>query len=283
MIAITGATGALGGRVTALLADRSPVLIVRDPSRAPDVGGEVRQASYDDRAAAEAALAGVATLLLVSAAESATRRQEHRTMVDAAASAGVRHLVYTSFVGAAADATFTLGQDHGDTEQAIRGAAARTGMTYTLLRDNFYADVLSYFADASGVIRGPAGDGRVAAVARADVADVAAAVLHAPEDHIGAVYELTGPEALTMAEVAARAGALLGRDLRYEEETLQEAYASRRAAYPDAAEFELDAWVSTYTSIADGSMSAVTADVERVAGHPARTLEQALSADNRSV
>ncbi|WP_183100481.1 NAD(P)H-binding protein, partial [Nocardioides pelophilus] len=66
MIAITGATGALGGRVARLLADRSPTLVVRDPARAPDLGGEVRQASYDDRAAAEAALAGVTTLLLVS-------------------------------------------------------------------------------------------------------------------------------------------------------------------------------------------------------------------------
>ncbi|RHW26599.1 SDR family NAD(P)-dependent oxidoreductase [Nocardioides immobilis] len=276
MIAITGATGALGGQVARLLADQSPTLVVRDPSRAPDVGGEVRQASYDDRAAAELALAGVDTLLLVSAAESATRRQQHRTMVEAAAAAGVRHLVYTSFVGAGADATFTLGRDHGDTEQAIRDAAARSGMTYTLLRDNFYADVLPWFADASGVIRGPAGDGRVAAVARADVAGVAAAVLLAPEAHAGAIYELTGPEALTMAEVAARAGAAVGRELRYEEETIEEAYASRRAGYPDAADFELDAWVSTYTAIADGSVATVTNDVEKVTGRPARTLEEAL-------
>jgi len=281
MIAITGATGALGGQVARLLADLTPVLVVRDPTRARNLSGEVRQASYDDRAAAEGALAGVDTLLLVSAAESETRREAHRTMVEVAATAGVRHLVYTSFVGAGPDATFTLGRDHGDTENAIRGAAARTGMGFTLLRDNFYADVLPYFADAAGVIRGPAGDGRVAAVARADVAEVAAAVLRAPEAHAGATYELTGPEALTMAEVAARAGTVVGRDLRYEEETVDEAYASRRTAYPGAADFELDAWVSTYTSIADGSMSVVTRDVERATGRPARSLEQALSTDVR--
>src|SRR5918995_559412 len=118
MIAITGATGALGGQVARLLARLSPRLVVRDPSRAPHVGGEIRTASYDD--------------------------------------------------GAGADATFTLGRDHGDTEQAIRDAATRTGMTFTLLRDNFCLDVLPYFADASGVIRGPAGDGRVAAAGRPD-------------------------------------------------------------------------------------------------------------------
>ncbi|HWJ81923.1 MAG TPA: NAD(P)H-binding protein [Nocardioides sp.] len=277
MLAITGSTGAVGGRVARLLAHLRPVLVVRDPSRAPDLGCEVRVASYGDRAAAGAALAGVDTLLLVSAAESPVRRQEHRTMIDAAADAGVRHLVYTSFAGAAPDATFTLGRDHWDAEQGIRRAAERTGMGFTLLRDDFYLDVLPLFADAEGVIRGPAGQGRVAAVARADVADAAVAVLLAPEAHDGNAYLLTGPEALSLEDVAARAGAVLGRSLRYEEESVEEAYASRREAYPDAADWQLDAWVSTYTAIADGSVAAVSDDVERLTGHPARTLEQALA------
>jgi NAD(P)H dehydrogenase (quinone) len=154
-------------------------------------------------------------------------------------------------------------------------------MTFTLLRDNFYLDVLPYFADASGVIRGPAGDGRVAAVARTDVAEVAAAVLQEPEAHADVAYELTGPEALSMTEVAARAGAVVGRDLRYEEETVAGAYASRRAGYPDAADWQLDAWVSTYTAIAAGSVARVTGDVEKLTGRPARTLEQALRAADR--
>lgn len=276
MIAITGANGAVGGAVARALADRRLRLVVRDPSRAPDLGGEVLAASYGDRAAADAALAGVEVLLLVSAAESATRREEHRTMIAAAADAGVRHLVYTSFSGAAPDATFTLGRDHWDAEEAIREAAAATGLTYTLLRDNFYADILPWFADASGAIRGPAGNGRVAAVARADVAEVAAAVLRTPEAHADLAYTLTGPEALTLHQVAARAAAVIGKPLRYEEETLDEAYASRRAAYPDAPDWQLDAWVSTYTAIADGSVADVSADVERITGHPARTIEDAL-------
>lgn len=276
MIAITGASGAVGGRVARLLADHRPRLVVRDASRAPDLGGDVRVCSYDDRAAADRALAGVGTLLLVSAAESPTRREEHRTMISAAAEAGVQHLVYTSFAAAAPDATFSLGRDHWDAEQAIREAAAHSGMTYTLLRDNFYLDILHFFADAEGVIRGPAGHGRIAAVARADVADVAAAVLQSPQQHADATYTLTGPEALTLHEVARRAGTALGRSLRFEDETVEEAYASRRAAYPEAQEFELDAWVSTYTAIADGSVSAVTGDVERVTGHPARSLEDVL-------
>jgi uncharacterized protein YbjT (DUF2867 family) len=273
-IAITGVTGALGGEVVRLLAGADMRLdlrlLARDPSRAPDVDTDVRALDYRDPD--PAALRGVDTLLLVSASESQDRRDVHRTVVAAAADAGVRHVVYTSFCGAAPDASFTLGRDHHDTEQAIR----ESGMAHTILRDNFYLDVLPSFADEHGVVRGPAGTGRVAAVARADVAAVAAAVLRAPEEHAGATYDLSGPEALTMAEVAERAGRVLGRELRFEDETLEEAYASRRAGWPDAEDWQLDAWVSTYTAIADGSCDLVTDHVERVTGRPARTLEEAL-------
>ncbi len=275
MIAITGSTGAVGGRVARALADdfRNDLrLVVRDASRAPGYDTDVRVCEYADPGAAVEALRGVDTLFMVSASEAVDRRDQHRTFIRAAADAGVGHIVYTSFAGAAPDATFTLGRDHWDAEQAI----GETGMTYTFLRDNFYADLLPYFADQAGVMRGPAGDGRVAAVARADVADVAAAVLRSPHDHADATYLLTGPEALTLSEVAERAGRVLGRELRFEDETVEEAYASRKAAY-GAEDWQLDAWVSTYTAILDGSVAEVSGDVERVSGHPARTLEEALT------
>jgi len=272
-LAVTGATGNIGGRVAHLLADLQPRLVVRDVTRAPRLeGAEVVAASYDDLDASIAALRGVDVLFMVSGAESRTRREEHRTFIRAAAEAGVDHLVYTSFAGASPDAAFTLGRDHFDAEQAIR----ETGMAHTFLRDNFYLDLLPFLADESGAIRGPAGDGRVAAVGRADVAEVAATVLRSPADHAGATYDLTGPEALTAAEVAERAGAVLGRPLRFVDETVDEAYASRRAAYPDAADWLLDAWVSTYTAIRDGEVAAVTDDVRRVTGRAPRTLEDVL-------
>ena len=276
-IAITGASGAVGGLVTQQLAGSDfrldLRLLVRDASRAPDVDTDVRVCTYADREASVAALRGVETLLMVSAAEAADRRDQHRTFVAAAAEAGVRHLVYTSFSGASPEATFTLGRDHADTEEAIRAS----GLDFTFLRDNFYLDVLPLFADEAGVIRGPAGSGRVAAIARADVADVASEVLRSPDQHAGATYVLTGPAALSLHEVAERAGAVLGRSLRYEEESVEEAYASRRAAYPGVEEYQLDAWVSTYTAIADGACAEVTDDVERVTSRAPRTLEDALS------
>ncbi|MCW2858191.1 MAG: NAD(P)-dependent oxidoreductase [Marmoricola sp.] len=272
--AVTGSTGHLGGQVARLLADLEPRLVVRDPSRAPSIAGSiVVQAAYDDRAASVAALTGIDVLFMVSASESPNRRAEHRTFIAAAEAAGVGHLVYTSFAGASPDALFTLGRDHHDAEQAI----LESGMAHTILRDNFYLDVLPLFADQNGVIRGPAGDGRVAAVARADVAAVAAEVLRSPADHAGVSYELSGPEALTMTEVATRAGSVLGRDLRFEDETTEQAYASRPAAY-DAEQWQLDAWVSTYTAIRDGECARLTDDVRTVTGRRPRTLERALLA-----
>lgn len=271
-LAVTGATGALGAMVARQVAPYLPILLVRDPTRAPDLGLSVRCNDYADEAASAAALSGVDVVFMVSAAEAPDRREQHRTFIRAAVTAGVRHVVYTSFCGAAPDAAFTLGRDHFDTERALRDS----GVTYTILRDNFYLDVLPEFADDFGVIRGPAADGRVAAVARADVADVAAAVLRDPDAHAWTTYELTGPEALTLTEVADRAGAVLGRELRFEDETVEQAYAWRAAAF-GAEQWQLDAWVSTYTAIAAGACAVVTGDVERVRSFRPRTLEEALA------
>ena len=275
MIAVTGSTGAVGGLVARSLAGSDfrldLRLLVRDPERAPDIDCDVRVCEYADEEAAVAALRGVDVLFMVSASEARDRREQHRTFIRAAARAGVRHVVYTSFAGAGPDATFTLGRDHHDAETAIR----ESGMTWTFLRDNFYLDLLPLFADQDGVLRGPAGRGRVAGVARADVADVAVEVLRSPESHADTTYTLTGPEAVTLDEVAARAGAVLGRSLRFEDESVEDAYAWRREAY-GAEDWQLDAWVSTYTAIAEGTVADVTDDVRRVTGRPPRTLEQAL-------
>lgn len=182
------------------------------------------------------------------------------------------HLVYTSFVGASADSTFTLGRDHSATEQMITDA----GLTATVLRDSFYAEVLPWFADDDGVIRGPAGDGRVAAVSQHDVAAVAATVLADPEAHAGRTYDLTGPEALTLTEVTQRLGVLTGRAHTFLDETEDEARASR--APLGAPDWQLDAWVSTYTAIRDGELEHVSDDVERLLGRPATRFEDAVAA-----
>jgi NAD(P)H dehydrogenase (quinone) len=271
MIVISGATGRLGGRVARLVGGR-PRLIVRDPARAPRIeGAEVAVAEFADGDAVRRALAGADVVLMVSAAETPDRVEQHRTFIDAAAAAGVGHLVYTSFVGAAPDAVFTLARDHWATEEHIRAA----GLPFTFLRDNLYADFLPMMAGADGVIRGPAGDGRAALVAQDDIADAAVAVLRAPGAHTGRSYDLTGPEAVSLTEAAAAITSVTGRAVSFENETIDQAYASR-ASY-GAPGWQVDAWVSTYTSIASGALAAVSDDVERLTGHRAVSLREVLA------
>ncbi|MCW2809992.1 MAG: nucleoside-diphosphate sugar epimerase [Friedmanniella sp.] len=273
-VAVTGVTGYLGSRVARALAEDGVALrlLARSAARAPGLpGSEVAETSYgDDRSVA--ALAGIDLLFMVSAAESEDRLGEHRRFVDAAAEAGVRHVVYTSFLGAAPDATFTLGRDHWATEEHIRSR----GLGFTFLRDSFYLDFLPLLAGADGVIRGPAGEGRMGAVARDDVARSAVAVLRQPAAHLGATYNLTGAESLTLAEAAAITTEVTGRLVTFHHETVPEAYASR-ASY-GAPDWQLDAWVSTYTAIAEGSLDVLTDDVRRLTGSAPLTLRQLLAA-----
>jgi len=273
-VVVTGVTGGLGGRVARRLAERGvgQRLVARDPGRAPELAGaEVAAGSYDDRDSLRLAFDGAGTLFMVSASEDPDRLRLHANVVGAATDAGVERIVYTSFFGAAPDCSFTFGRDHWHTEELIKGG----GLRFTMLRNNLYLDFLPLMVGADGVIRGPAGDGRVAAVARDDIADVAAAVLLEGGDrHDGRSYDLTGPEALTMAEAAQRLSELAGRTITYHPETLEEAYASR-ASY-GAPDWEVDGWVTTYVAIANGELEAVSGDVAAVAGHPPMGLDDFL-------
>ncbi|SNS12572.1 Uncharacterized conserved protein YbjT, contains NAD(P)-binding and DUF2867 domains [Geodermatophilus saharensis] len=272
-LAVTGATGQLGGRVARRLAaaGTDQRLLVRDPARAPGLPGATAvRAPYADGHAVRAALAGVSTVFMVSASETPDRVDQHRTFVDAAVAAGVEHLVYVSFLGAAPDATFTLARDHWATEEHVRAR----GLPATFLRDSLYADFAPALVGEDGVLRGPAGEGRVALVAQDDIADVAVEVLRDPAAHAGRTHDLTGPEALTLTEVAETLTAVSGRPVRYHAETVAEAYASR-ARY-GAPGWQVDAWVSTYTAIAAGDLATVSPAVPELLGRPARTLAEVL-------
>lgn len=270
---VTGSTGRLGGRVALRLAAAGVPqrLLVRDPTRAPQLEGiTLAQGSYDDPATLREAFKDIDTVFVVSGSETPARVAEHSTFIDTAVAAGVRRLVYLSFYGAAPNATFTLARDHWATEQHIRDS----GLAFTFLRDNLYLDFFPFMVGDDGVIRGPAGDGRVAAVAQDDIADVAVAVLQQPGAHDGETYNLTGPEALTFYDVAAALAQATGRTITYHPETIEEAYTSR--AHYGAPDWQVDAWVSTYTAIAAGELESISDDVERIANHPPLTLSTLL-------
>lgn len=271
--AVTGSTGSLGGRVARLLAAAgvAQTLVARDPARAPRVPGATAvPGAYGDRDDIVRALTGagrgVDRVLMVSASETVDRVDQHRAFVDAAAEAGVGHLVYISFYGAAPDATFTLARDHWHTEQHIRAS----GVPFTFLRDNLYADFTPGLVGEDGVIRGPASQGRAAVVAQDDIADATTTVLTRAPEHVGATYDLTGPQALTFDEIAAVLTTATGRTITYRPETVEEAYRSR-ASY-GAPDWQLDAWVSTYTAVAAGELDGVSDGVTRLTGRPATGL-----------
>lgn len=272
-LAITGSTGVLGGALAAGLAQAGipQRLLVRTPAKAPQLpGARVVRAAYQDTAETRAALAGVRTLFMVSASESEDRIASHRAFIDAAAAAGVRQVVYTSFMAAAPDAVFTLAREHYATEEHLKAS----GMGWTFLRDNFYADFMGAMVGDDGVIRGPAGAGRCSIVARADVVRTAAAILREPELHLGRSYQLTGPQALSMPEVAAILTEETGSAVRFVDESIEQAHASR-AGY-GAPAWQLDAWVSTYTAIASGVLEPVSDDIERITGKPPMRLADLL-------
>jgi len=220
-------------------------------------GAEIAEfRGYDDVAGMRDAFAGVSTLFLASAREAKDRLDHHKLAVDSATAAGVERIVYLSLIGAAADATFTFARDHFHTEQHIRAS----GLQFTFSRQNLYMDLLPLIAGEDGVIRGPAGEGRVAPVLRDDVAD-ALLTMVTESGHEGATYELTGPQSLTLGEAAAELTSFTGRTVTYRDETLEEAYASR-ASY-GAPGWELEGWISTYTAISAGELDVVTGDVAR--------------------
>lgn len=275
-IAVTGASGKLGFRVAQRLSEQGidQLLVGRDPSRLPRLPGAVRRgpATYDDRAAMEAALVGADDLFLVSAHLSGRRLEEHSAVVEAAAAAGVRRVVYTSLLGASPTATYLNARDHADTEQFLH----RCGLPVTILRCGFYASMLPGLANGEGVIRGPAGDGRVSVVSHDDIADVAVAVLTQRDcEHDGRTLEITGPESLDFEQIVERLSSVSKVRYQYQDQSVLDAYASRSKSR--ASQRQIEGWVTWYQAIKAGEVAQVTDTVPSLTGHRARPLEEALT------
>jgi NAD(P)H dehydrogenase (quinone) len=275
-IAVSGATGELGGRVARELAERGvhQRLIVRDPARAPHLpGADVAAAAYEDSEAMARALDGTSTLFLVSGHEDPDRISLHRKAIEGARLAGVERIVYTSFMGAAPNATFPYARDHCATEQAVREA----GISLTSMRNALYADVVPRFVGVDGVIRAPAGHGRVAWVARADVARLGAVLLTEP-GHEGQIYNVSGPHAIDLHETARILTRATRRAITYHAETLDEARASR-AGHP---EWLVDAWIGSYLMLDTGEGSITSHTIEHLTGRRPMTLSEFLAAEPSS-
>ena len=263
MIAVTGSTGHVGRLLAEELARRgAPTrLLVRDPGRAPELpGAEVVRADYGDPDSVAAALNEGDRVFMVSLHEGPERRVPlHRSFVEAASARGVAQIVYLSFVHAGPDAIFLHARSHGATEEMLR----QSGVPWTSIRNSMYADDIPGWFDAEGVAREPVGDSRISFSYRPELAEAIAVVLTEP-GYENRVYDITGPEAVTVGELAAAASEVAGAEYRYEPATREEWEAKWRARGQDG--WALEGGLTSFDAQVAGQLDVVTDDFRRLAG-----------------
>ena len=283
---VTGASGKLGGAVVRHLLDTLQVpaerLIVttRNPDSLADFaarGVTVRSADFDQPDTLSGAFADADRLLLVSTdalMEPGKRLAQHRAAVRAATDAGVKHVVYTS-LPSADTSHVSFAPDHWGTEQALSASP----LTWTVLRNAWYFENLAYAlpgALASGEWATSAGDGRIAYIARDDLARAAAVALAAP-DATNRVLTLTGTQAYTAHDIAARVSALTGKSLSVVDITpAQQVEGLRAHGFPPIL---ADVFASFDIATAAGDLGEVTDDYARLTGQSPTPLDTWLPAN----
>ncbi len=215
-IAVTGANGQLGRLAIAALKARVPadqiVALVRNPAAAGDLGVATRLADYQKPETLVPALANTDVLVLISSSDFNDRAGQHARVIDAAKTAGVGRIIYTSILKGEAS-PLILAQDHIVTEAALKAS----GVAYTILRNGWYTENYTGSlggALAAGAMIGSFGDARITTAARADYAE-AIAVTATSSGHAGKVYELAGDHAYTMADMAAEVSRQTGKTIPY--------------------------------------------------------------------
>jgi NAD(P)H dehydrogenase (quinone) len=292
---ISGASGDLGRRVTALvlqqqaasnliLLTRNPAALAGETSR----GASVRQADFGTPAMLANAMQGGDVLLLISTLSIGKRAEQHANAIEAAKIAGVKHVIYTSSGGVQPQTPSLSGQEHYATEQVLQ----KSGLTFTILRNSWYADVTPMLLLPAGLATGSlvasTGEGRIAPVAKSDCARAAATVLLAPEKHANAIYEITGPELLTFAEITQLCSEAAGKPIAYVNVSHDEKLAifdsmGVKRDYEEGMMTEAtNAWASnemiTYEmAIKQQFFSICSRHVELITGKPALTMREVIT------
>lgn len=272
-ILVTGASGQLGRAVIRHLLDSRKIApsrliaVSREPAKLADLaekGVAVRKGDFDDAEGLREAFGGAGTVLVIStdALDGAgTRLRQHRNAIAAAKAAGAGRVAYTS-LPKAETSKISFAPDHLGSEEAVKA----TGLPYLIFRNGWYAENLFMSlpqALKSGRWHSAAGGGRIAFVARDDIAAaIAGALAHPPSG--SATYTLTGGEALTNAEIAAVAAKATGRPVEVVALADEELAGGMKAAgLPEAV---VPTLVSFDTATRAGDLAEVTGDVERLSG-----------------
>jgi uncharacterized protein YbjT (DUF2867 family) len=268
---ITGATGDIGSKVVELLIQRDerPRVFVRDGDKARERFGdivEVRVGDLDDATVLRAALEGIESLFLVNSGPAIPQRDE--LAAAAAKAAGVKHLVKLSSMDV--NQKLAIGAWHERGEAAIRA----TGIPFTFVQPTgFMSNLLAWAHSirAEGVVRSATGEGRRAFIHSADIAEVATKAL-TTRDYYGQSLAITGPEALSFSEVTARIGAAIGKQLKFQ--PISDDEARRRYSAVSGSDEETEAHVSLWRAIREGRLGTVTDGVERILGRKPITLDR---------
>jgi NAD(P)H dehydrogenase (quinone) len=295
---ITGASGSFGRQVTQLVLEKIPaselILVTRNPASLAEFaarGTQVRTGDFDKPETLAKPFAGGEKMLLISTlAVGPRRRQQHRAAIEAAISAGIKHIIYTSSAGIHPKSPSLAVADHYFTEELLR----RSGTAFTFLRDSQYAEVIATMIAPMALRTGKwimsAGDGCMAFVSKKDCVASAAAALTSP-GHEGAVYEITGPDLYTFRQAAAIASELGGRPIEYVVVSDDEKRAIFEAAgipreYVDGMTNEdgtgvwgSDEMVSYERAIREGYFSVCSHHVQLLTGRPARSLRDVFLAN----
>jgi len=295
MIIVTGASGAFGRAAAERLIGRvdpsTLILTTRTPSKLADLaarGANVRAADFDDPSSLGDAFDGGTRMLLISTARVGTRVGQHRNAIEAGVAGGVRHIAYTSVLGAAEPNNPALVKlDHRATEEILEGS----GAAWTFLRDSQYSEAIAGAMVPGALIAGRipdnAHEGRVAFVSRDDCVACATEVL-VGEGHENRAYDITGPEKFTITQALQMAAEIAGKPIVVEpvdDEGMFRHFDSLgipRHASDDVPEGPIP-WCSSDMvtfgqSIREGYFDVLTDHVERITGHKPKTLREVMLA-----
>jgi NAD(P)H dehydrogenase (quinone) len=272
MLLITGATGELGTATIHYLTKKAPIqkiaALIRNEAKAVDLkekGMDTRQGDYNDRDSLANAFKGVDKLFFISGNDVVNRLKQHENVVEAAKSAGVKHIIYTSFDRKTETPDTPLGViaiGHIETDKMIRAS----GIPYTIMRNGLYADVLPGFIGKNVFETGiyfPAGDGRVAFITRDEIAEVAANILTST-GHLGKEYAVSNITSYSLEDAAKMLSLLSGKKVKYSSPTV-EAYKTTLSS-ADVSSPIIDMLATFGDGIRLGEFEKTSPDIEKLLG-----------------